>query len=219
MQPAPLTLNGWNLLARIPEGPGPHPAILLTHGWKGDERVMWIFAEKIPAHWLVVAPRGLYPAPGGEGYGWASHRPEEGLSNLEHFTPSVDALAALLDALPAHLPGDFRKVHLMGFSQGAALAYCFAAFNPHRVHSAAGLAGFVPEGLEDLAPYQPLQGLPLYIAHGTGDKTIPIDQGRRAITTLTRLGAVTHYCEASVGHKMSAGCLKGLRAFYQQFTP
>lgn len=54
---------------QIPEGEGPHPVLLLLHGWTGDENVMWIFASRLPGNYLMISPRGLYKSPLG-GYAW-----------------------------------------------------------------------------------------------------------------------------------------------------
>ena len=62
-------LDGWVLRQRTPEGPGPHPLMLLLHGWTGDENAMWIFANRLPKNVLLVAPRGIYPTALG-GYSW-----------------------------------------------------------------------------------------------------------------------------------------------------
>ncbi len=37
---------------------------------------------------------------------------------------------------------DFSNLHLVGFSQGAALSYTFGLLQPKKLHSLAGLSGF-----------------------------------------------------------------------------
>ena len=64
-----IEINDWVLRVREPEGDGPHPVVLLIHGWTGDENSMWIFASRLPEHYLLIALRGLHEAPIGV-YSW-----------------------------------------------------------------------------------------------------------------------------------------------------
>jgi phospholipase/carboxylesterase len=196
---------------RMPEGEGPHPVLLLLHGWTGDESVMWVFTRNLSKRFLMLAPRGIYPAPGG-GYGWQEHD-DAGWPDYREFTPAIEAILRLLD--PKKFPGgDFSQVYLMGFSQGAALTYTFSLLNPGRVAALAGLSGFMPEGVEEIIQERPLEGKPVYIAHGSLDELVPVEMARDAASLLEQAGARVTYCEEEVGHKLSAPCFRGLDAFF-----
>jgi len=211
-----LHVDEWVLRWRTPSGPGPHPVILLLHGWTGDENVMWIFTSRLPRRTLLLAPRGLYPAPNG-GYGWHPHR--EGVwPSVEDFHPAVEALLDLLT--PANCPlADFTRLGVVGFSQGAALAYTLALLHPQRLAALAGLSGFVPQGAGSTALHKPLAGLPVFVAHGSLDETVPVERARRSVETLEQAGARLTYCEEHVGHKLSAGCFRGLENFFAKIYP
>ncbi len=206
-------LPGWLFRYRAPQGPGPHPTLLMLHGWKGDERSMWLFASRVPRRFLIVAPRGPYPAPGG-GYSWVNRAPENGYPALEQFRPGVNKLIDFLAQKPGAPTGDFSQVHLMGFSQGAACAYAFAALHPVRVRSLAGLAGFVPKGVSEQTAHQPLLDKPMFVAHGSKDELIPLPLAQEGVRTLENAGGSVVYCEDEVGHKLSAGCSQALGRFY-----
>lgn len=219
---------------RIPQGEGPHPVLLLLHGWTGDENVMWIFASRLPENYLMIAPRGLYQSPSG-GFGWNEHRRGDWPA-LEEFKPAVDVLAelmghedgarpALADTL-ADLPGgreaiqnvDFSEISLVGFSQGAALSYAYALNHPGRVHLLAGLAGFMPENADELVEKRPLEGKQVFVTHGTQDDTVPVEKARRAVELLQRAGSNVSYCEEQAGHKLSASCFRALESFFEKHT-
>jgi phospholipase/carboxylesterase len=194
-----------------PQGDGPHPVLLLLHGWTGDENVMWVFTGKLPQHYLMLAPRALYPAPGG-GFSW---HPEQAHSRpwVDDFRPAVDRLLQLLT--PEYFPqAEFKELSLIGFSQGAALAYSFSLLHPARVTGLAGLSGFMPEGAEALARNQPLKGKPAFVAHGTEDETVRVERARQAVQVLEEAGARVTYCEDEVGHKLSANCFRSLETFF-----
>ena len=219
---------------RLPKGSGPHPVLLLLHGWTGDENVMWIFASRLPPNYLMIAPRGLYQSPLG-GYGWHEHRRTQWPA-VEEFKPAVEALAGLVahenGASPdlvkvlEDLPGskeviskvDFSEISLVGFSQGAALSYAFALNHPHRVHLMAGLAGFLPENVEGMVEKKPLEGKHVFVTHGAQDDIVPVEKARRAVELLQRAGSEVTYCEEQAGHKLSASCFRALEAFFDKYA-
>jgi phospholipase/carboxylesterase len=205
-------LDGWVFRQRLPEGPGPHPLMLLLHGWTGDENSMWVFANRLPKNALLVAPRGLYPTTLG-GYGW---QPSLGRTwpDLEDFRPAMEALWELLS--PQNFPAaDGGPLRLAGFSQGAALSYSLALAYPHRVAALAGLSGFAPGGVERLVKAQPLAGKACFMAHGTQDELVPVARARQARQLLLEAGAQVTYCEDDVGHKLSASCFRGMGKFFE----
>jgi phospholipase/carboxylesterase len=202
-----------NLVMRVhrPDGMGPFPVLLMIHGWTGDENSMWVFAQRLPKNALLVAPRGLYSSISG-GYSWYP-KLSQPLPWFDDFTLAVEKLFDTVSVkyFPA---GDFSSLHLVGFSQGAALAYTMAIHQPERVASLAGLSGFLPDGASAWLQPGRLKGLPAFIAHGTQDERVPIERARAAVAQLEQAGAKVIYCEDDVGHKLSAKCFHGLEAFY-----
>lgn len=205
-------IDGWVVRYRTPGHVGVFPVSVLLHGFTGDEKSMWIFVSRVPADHLVISPRGLYPSPMG-GFSW--HPPSSrAWPKSEEFQSAIEALRKLLS--PRYFPmGDFSRVTLIGFSQGAALAYLYALRFPEQVSRVIGLAGFLPEDASTLADGKPLTGVRVYIAHGNRDTVVPIQMARQAIDVLTQLGANVTYCEENIGHKLSAGCFRGLESFFK----
>lgn len=213
MNPETIQLDGWTLRQGNPSGPGPHPVLLLLHGWTGNEDVMWIFANRLPKNALMLAPRGLYPTALG-GYGWQPS-PENRWPELDDFRPAMEALWSLLT--PKNFPSaDLAKIRLVGFSQGAALGYSLALAYPERIDAFAGLSGFAPGGVEDLIKSQPLAGKACFMAHGTQDELVPVWRARQARQTMIEAGALVTYCEDEVGHKLSASCFRGMEKFFER---
>jgi phospholipase/carboxylesterase len=211
-----LTIGEWTLRMRMPEGPGPHRPILMLHGWTGDEDVMWVFASRLPAHACLIAPRGLYPAPGA-GYAWHSD-PARAWVDVEDFRPAMDALWQLL--MPQNFPEvDFSRIGLIGFSQGAALAYSLALTSPERIQCLAGLAGFMPGNAERLAERRPLSGRSVFVAHGERDEIVRMDRAQHAVSVLEEAGAQVTGCFDDVGHKLGASCFRSLEEYFRRCWP
>jgi len=206
-----IKINQWVIRVRVPVGSGPHPVLVMLHGLTGDENSMWVFSGRVPEHCMLIAPRGLYPSSLG-GYGWVPsfYQPEP---RIEDFRPAIEGLNDLLT--PAQFPGgEFKQIRLLGFSQGAALGFAYTFLQPDRVSSLAGLSGFIPDGTEPLAVARPLEGKPIFVAHGTLDDMVPVERSRQAVEILEKSGAKVIYCEDEVGHKLSASCFRSLGAFF-----
>lgn len=204
--------DGWTFRIQPPQGPHPSGLLVLLHGWTGDENVMWIFARRLPRRFWIIAPRGPILTPDG-GYGWLPVN-QGTRSTMQDFLPAVESLLQRVEGWATQNQVDSTRFNLMGFSQGAALAYALAFCFPDRVQAAAALAGFLPEGWDKLDSRFSLAHKPFYIAHGSLDTTIPVIQARQAAAALEGLGAKVTYCEDEVGHKLSAGCLHGLESFF-----
>ncbi len=216
METTKLHINEWTLRVSIPDTPGPHQVMLLLHGWTGDENVMWVFARKLLPTYLVVAPRAPYPTSRG-GYGWQPTLADS-WPTVEDLRPAVDSLLTLLEALATDVrtaSGNFHTVDVMGFSQGAAVAATWALTHPQRVRALALLAGFLPDGADDLTLSQPLAGKFAFVAHGTRDAMVPVTRAHQSVALLQQAGARVTYCEDETGHKLSASCARALWEFWE----
>jgi phospholipase/carboxylesterase len=109
---------------------------------------------------------------------------------------------------------DSSTFDVLGFSQGAAMCSVLAFLYPERMRKVGILAGFVPDGLEELVSQRPLEGKPFFVAHGTKDPTVTVERARASIELLQRAGAHVTYCEDDVAHKVSTNCLRALKEFY-----
>ena len=208
-----VAFQGWTLRVR---GASTLPArlLLMLHGRTGDEDSMWVFAHKFPGDVWLVAPRAPHPALP-SGYSWVpAALPEDQRASLVDFRDSAMSVVSMLDAFAEqhHIGAD--QFDITGFSQGAALACAVALAHPDRIRRLAMLAGFVPQGVEEIIAAQPLKGIPVFVAHGTQDELVAIDYARESVSLLEQAGAHLTYCEARIGHKVSAGCLRELQRFF-----
>lgn len=209
-----IDFNNWTL--RVRESPAASPRLLLlVHGLTGDENSMWVFARNFPSRFWILAPRAPYTSDLG-GYSWRApfEADEFGRPTLEQLREGAEGLVRLVDEYAASAEIEASTFDLMGFSQGAALCNVLGFLYPDRIGKTGILAGFVPEGLEELAPGRPLEGKRYFVAHGTKDETVNVERARASIAILEQAGATVTYCEDEVGHKVSATCLRALKEFF-----
>ena len=210
-----LTYNGWTIRVRY-AAREPARFMLLLHGWTGDENSMWIFARKFPEDLWIAAPRAPHVSKKG-GYSWrlphSVQANDWGLPTLSDLKPAADDLVHLVDDISASIGVDTTQFYVAGFSQGGALTNVLALLYPERIHKAAVLAGFMPTGTDELLARRVLAGKEFFVAHGSQDNLVPIELARQAIELLEEAGAQVTFCDAEVGHKVSADCLRGLESF------
>ena len=207
-----VSIGGTIARVRTPKADKMRKLILLLHGWTGDEDSMWIFEPRLPNDAALIAPRGIFPTPLG-GFGWQENiHGEQTLVN--DFTDSFDTIHGILTSEFVIDMGN-QDVSFLGFSQGAALGFSYAVLNPGIFQTAAGLSGFVPSDFPAREGLKPLGGVRIFVAHGTNDELVPVNQAREMVEALQNAGGEVTYCEDDVGHKLSAACFRGLENFYQ----
>jgi len=213
MEPITTTFEDWTLRVKPPEN-RPARVMVLLHGWTGDETSMWFFVRNLRSDYWLVAPRAPFPAPQG-GFSWrplnpaATHPP-----TYEQMRPSAAMVFDLIERWGVANAVDVSQVDMMGFSQGAAMTLIFALTYPEHVRKIGILAGFPPLELEPLIQSNPLAGKAAFITHGTADELVHVDNAHDSIRILEKAGAKVTFCEADVGHKVSAECLRALEEFF-----
>jgi phospholipase/carboxylesterase len=90
-----------------------------------------------------------------------------------------------------------------------------ALMYPDKIGKIAGLSGFLPANTENEITTEVLMGKKVFVAHGKLDDMVPIDKARRVVQVLQLAGAEVVYCEDDVGHKLSAGCFRGMDAYFE----
>ena len=194
-----------------PEGFGPFPTILLLHGWKGNEDVMWIFQRRLPKDWLLVAPRAILNDPEG-GYTWYEHRND--WPDLDRFAAAKAASDQFITALPELYDADLDNLYLMGFSQGAGLATALAIQEPTRFQGLVNLVGFAPRVDDNLLNSKPLLNMPSFMSVGLRDERIPLKIAGHCRQTLLDAGAELTYREYDTGHRLNRDGMRDLASWW-----
>lgn len=196
-----------------PDGAGPHPTVVMIHGHRGNEDVMWIFKQALPKDWLLVAPRAIVQdAP--DSYSW--HPREQGeWPTLAKFDEAVKRVTMFIEALPELYAADLDHLYLMGFSQGAATSFATAVSQPGWIKGIASLVGFMPLQVEDAIDNALLEDVPVFMAVGTRDERIPVEMARECGKAVRAMGAFLEYREYDTGHKLNG---EGMRKLKQWWT-
>lgn len=118
-----------------------YPLVVALHGNGGDAfGFAPSFAPLAAASFFVAVPQGEYPRTGG-GYSWFDPSPDRGTWAL-HDAHTVATVVALVDALRSRY--HIGKVFILGFSQGASLAYLTGLLDPSLVSGVIAISGDLP---------------------------------------------------------------------------
>jgi predicted peptidase len=201
----------------VPPGPAPAgrwPVIMDLHG-KGPEGLDGLKQTQGGMAAAIRASRADFPA--------IVVLPQSAPGRRWLDTDMQDLALAELDATLKTFPADRTRQYLTGFSMGATGAYRFAWRWPKRFAAVAVIAGRVttfdvktypeadkqadrvanpfvaaPDPFAALA--QGLVHIPVLIAHGDADPTVPTEQSRRLVSALKAAGADVAYREIPGGH-------------------
>lgn len=189
---------------------------LLLHGFTGDESSMWVFTNRLGPNWLLIAPRGPYPSQGTDlgGFSWVDE-PITSWPVYQDFLPAVSWLEeVVLEAKPRWFP-DIDEIHLVGFSQGAAMSFVYANAHASRISKVSMLSGFLPDASEGFINGQAIKNIPFFIGHGEKDNIVPVEKAQHAYQTLSRNGVHVQLCLSDVGHKLGSTCFDAFTSFME----
>jgi phospholipase/carboxylesterase len=161
---------------------------------------------------LVAVPQGEYRVPGA-GYSWFYLTDDRGLW-AEHDTVSARRLLDLVTDIRARYR--VGTVFVLGFSQGASMAYTLGLLHPEIVSGVLAVSGYPPEvdqegSIVHAPDVEGARHVGLFIAHGRDDVLV----GREVFTAqrdffASRGYAVTSF-EFDGGHQLTPALLDRVR--------
>jgi polyhydroxybutyrate depolymerase len=145
------------------------PVVVFLHGAGGT--AAWAAGETgwsavaVREGFVLAVPEGLPPDP---------RKPPKFLTNPQRWHDGdVEFLSALIADVLRRTDGDPRRVYLTGFSNGAAMAFRFAAERAELLAAVAPVAGYC--GVSDPRPARPV---PTLYVIGTADPLVPLHGGQ-----------------------------------------
>lgn len=137
-------------LIKAPASPGPHPLLIICHGYGQRPASLLRFAQLWASEWVIASLQGPYPqyrksSDRPSGYGWIDHSAPERSQEIH-----CEALAAVIDELTAKGVVDPQRVVLAGFSQSVSLNYRFAFKKLRPLAGLIAIMGGLPGNIDEL---------------------------------------------------------------------
>lgn len=205
--------------AHVPAGDGPHPTLVLLHGWGASAHDLLGLAPLVHGgRALVLCPEGtlrMEVAPGMGGFGWFALGDGRDPDPAEVST-AVDSLWDFLEEASKVYPVDPSRTVLGGFSQGGFMAYQLALRAPARFAALLAMSTWLPEELADaMEPTPAHAALPTLVVHGTEDPAVPVERAQDARESLERLGMRPSLREYAMGHEVGPEALRDILAWLE----
>lgn len=202
-----------------PPEPGARPPLLaLAHGVGSNERDLFELAPQLDPRCVVVSARApLTRAP--DSYAWfnVDFTPQGPVIAPEQLDASRTVYAEFVGAAIMAYGADPARVYTLGFSQGAIISLVTALTHPKLFAGVIALAGRIPpEAVPWLAAPDETAGLPVFMAHGTRDAIIRVEEARAARTILERQRVALTYTEYPIGHSLTPQMFAELTMWLQR---
>jgi phospholipase/carboxylesterase len=206
--------------AHVPAGDGPHPTILLLHGWGASAHDLIGLAQILHGgRALVLCPQGplaFQAGPGMLGYGWfplSEGRPPDPTAIEE----AHERIARFCDAAFERYPVDRDKLVMAGFSQGGLMGYRLALREPERYAGLLALSSWLPTELaKGIERKQAHERLPTLVVHGSDDPMISIERAYASRDALLALGVPTVFREYAMGHEIRPEALREIMSWLDE---
>ena len=193
---------------------GEYPTIVTLHGRGTDEYDLLPLVESLGLNnVLLVSPRAplLFNPEGVKMTGFAWYEAgEEGVPHARTFQSNVNLLRHFPTEIKATYPVNPERLILLGFSQGAVMAYAAGLMDPQSFRGIAALSGYVPNKSGLPFKVRQLTHVPIFISHGEFDEVNPVKYGRGSADFLTAAGADVEYHEYHMGHEVREETLRDL---------
>ncbi len=200
------------------------PVLILLHGYGSSEGDLIEVAKTLDERFLTFSLRA--PFKGSDvGYSWyelTRTRTNELTSNYAELKQSKAKIISFISNACKAYKADSTKVFLMGFSQGAIMAYDIALTSPKKIAGILALSGRMLEDTKTaIAETTSVAKLKFFIAHGNSDNVISIKESEKATEFLktNNIKEVT-YKNYEMPHSISGAELNDIKAWLKkQITP
>ncbi|MCH8205600.1 MAG: alpha/beta fold hydrolase [Chloroflexi bacterium] len=194
--------------------------IVLLHGFGASMRDLAALSPAIEPHSYVYvypnAPIEMQVGYGMTGYAWTGPG-QDGPSDDGDRAESM--LATLVQEVTERYRVAPGRTVLGGFSQGGMMTYRLGLPNPELFGGLAVLSGSVrdPDRLKERLPADRNQAI--FIAHGTDDGMISVEDARETRRFLRDEGYAPEYREYPMGHEISQDVIQDLKLWLQRVLP
>ena len=200
--------------AHVPPGGGPHPTIVMLHGWGASAHDLLGLAPILHGGGaLVLSPQGPVAfeiAQGMLGFGWWPITQTREI-DPRAFDVARQLLREFLDEAIKRYPIDRRKLVIIGFSQGGVMGFDLVLSDPGRFAGLVALSSWLPEQIDAAIPTQDEhKNFPALVVHGTQDPMIPVERAQESRQRLLARGMNVHYRELEMQHEVSPDALREL---------
>jgi predicted esterase len=207
-------------LVHLPAGYDPgrtYPLLIGLHGSGGSPEIFGrLWERNSKAQCLLAAPEGPYVLPPEQrrdipGHSWFLQVQDRRLWAMADPLVVQAMVATVAEIRANHKVG---PVYILGFSQGASLAYQAALRHPDQFAGVLAVAGLFPaEFLTQADLDRAAPSLRVFIAHGARDGVVKPAASEKARSFLEKAGFQVTFQSFKGGHELPAGLFRDILAW------
>jgi phospholipase/carboxylesterase len=172
------------------------PLLVGLHGFGSNaDSFAGLFAKREVLHpflWCVVQAPHAFPAEDPIGFSWGFAAPGAGWAlGARSEKLAADLVLEAIAAVKREFPVDERNVFLLGFSQGAGLAFSIGLDHPTLFRGVIPIGGWVDPAAHDRAKVEKARKGLFLVCHSPEDRVVPYESATRAVDFLTG-GRIPH---------------------------
>lgn len=195
------------------------PVLILLHGYGSNEEDLFAFGSRLDSRMLTFSLRA--PLPKDAGYCWFPIQFLAGGNVNYSYKEAAESrnkiLSFISNACKAY-GADSTHVYILGFSQGAIMAFELALYAPSKICGVMALSGRMMAETEKLKhSVSQLQRVKFFVGHGKKDDVVNFEGSQKAVEFLKakKVFSVT-FKTYNMAHTISPQELEDVRAWLQK---
>ncbi len=198
------------------------PLVILMHGRGASMHDLAGFSSALDGKGYVYAfpnaPYRMNFGPGMSGFSWVAG--QQGVEDPPAGAPPVNELLhSFVGQAIAEVGAEPGQVVIGGFSQGGGMTLRYGLLHPETFAGLIVLSGAFRNRDETEAALPAQRDQKIFIAHGTNDQVLPVEQGRDTRDFLVGAGYSPAYYEYEMAHEISHGVVRDLVPWLHQTLP
>ena len=187
-------------------------AIFFLHGYGSNMQDLDGLSHQFDESWTSISLQASIPVQF-NGWAWADldynnlgilPKPEQMRNHRKAVIESIDICISKLNI-------DATRIHLLGFSQGAALAMYCSLISPKKFCSVVSVCGFLPmDQIKEKIETDLVRHLNVLMVNGRQDSIVPLSLAKSTRDGIKSLGMKPDYKEYDMEHSISYDCLSDI---------
>jgi phospholipase/carboxylesterase len=189
------------------------PIIILLHGFGSNEHDLMNIASELPNQFIVISVRAPIQLDNNS-FAWfqVNFNGSNRAINTAQEIESRELLQSFIQEISSGY--NTKNITLIGFSQGAIMAYSLALTFPNIVSKIIAISGRILDEIKsEIVDSEDLLKLKVFVSHGTQDTVMPIHFADSAYNFLAEHKIPTKVQKYTVGHHITSQQINDINTF------
>lgn len=201
-----------------------YPLVVGLHGYgdNGENFARLFAARGLETGFFFCVPQAPYAFSPGERLGYSWTREGEGLpegAGRQSYRLSREYVLSVIDEVRRQYPIDERRVFLLGFSQGAGLAFSLGLHHPDRFRGVIPIGGWCDPAEYTAAEAEAARTGLFLVCHSPEDRMVPFEAAEGAVHFLAEEDIPHRFLQYEGGHSLPRALMEEVQAWMEDPRP